>query len=97
MDNSVDDDSDEPVRRKDCDCTEKEESKKQPIVLLEYTDKHGKGKTGELPLDTSMTNWYYLCYVGCDLCKTNTSRPKPKKIPPPLPPAVRQICGVLEK
>jgi hypothetical protein len=45
----------------------KKRAKKQPI--LEYTDEHGVRK--ELPPE--LTNWY-LCYVACDLCRTDKRR-----------------------
>jgi hypothetical protein len=47
----------------------KKSAKKQPI--LEYTDKHGQRK--ELPPE--MTGWY-LCYMGCDLCRMNSQKAK---------------------
>jgi hypothetical protein len=70
IDNS-DDESDNADQSHEMTATapRKKRAKKQPI--LEYTDSHGVRK--ELPPE--MTSWY-LCYVNCDLCRTDRRKAK---------------------
>jgi hypothetical protein len=71
LDNSDDESDDESETADEMPATapKKKRAKKRPI--LEYTDEHGVRK--ELPPE--MTNWY-LSYVGCDLCRTDSQKAK---------------------